>query len=91
MSQAKDLGTRHVCWKCDTKYYDLHRPSPTCPKCGSDPKDNPALRSPPAKLVSVPTAVGKEEIDPDEDLDADDDDLLDDDLDDLGDDVDDEF
>jgi uncharacterized protein (TIGR02300 family) len=46
---AKDLGTKHVCWKCATKFYDLKKADPSCPKCGSDPRAAPARASPAAE------------------------------------------
>ncbi|MBL8915442.1 MAG: FYDLN acid domain-containing protein [Archangium sp.] len=36
---AKDLGSKHVCFKCSTKFYDLKKPDPICPKCGSDQRE----------------------------------------------------
>jgi uncharacterized protein (TIGR02300 family) len=36
---AKDLGTKHVCFKCNTKFYDLKKPDPICPKCGADQRE----------------------------------------------------
>jgi len=30
-----DLGDKHTCADCDTRYYDLGHPDATCPKCGS--------------------------------------------------------
>src|SRR5512132_732128 len=30
---AKDLGTKHVCFKCGTRFYDLNKAEPLCPKC----------------------------------------------------------
>ncbi len=44
---AKDLGVKHTCWKCGTKFYDLKKADPACPKCGADPREAPAVRSPP--------------------------------------------
>lgn len=38
---SKDLGTKHTCYKCDTKFYDLKRPAPICPKCGADQREAP--------------------------------------------------
>lgn len=35
-------GTKHTCWSCGTKFYDLGRPDPKCPKCGADPAEAPA-------------------------------------------------
>lgn len=43
---AKDLGTKFVCFKCGTRFYDLKRPDPLCPKCGTDQRESPALRPP---------------------------------------------
>jgi uncharacterized protein (TIGR02300 family) len=45
---AKDLGIKHTCWKCGTKFYDLKKANPECPKCGSDPRAAPVVRPPPA-------------------------------------------
>lgn len=30
-----ELGDKHTCADCETKYYDLGRTDATCPKCGS--------------------------------------------------------
>lgn len=38
---AKDLGNKYVCFKCGTKFYDLKKPIPTCPKCGTDQREAP--------------------------------------------------
>jgi uncharacterized protein (TIGR02300 family) len=43
---AKDLGTKHTCFKCGTKFYDLNKPEPICPKCGADQRQSPALKAP---------------------------------------------
>ncbi|HUL60353.1 MAG TPA: TIGR02300 family protein [Anaeromyxobacteraceae bacterium] len=45
---AKDLGTKYLCFKCGTKFYDLKKSEPICPKCGADQRESPALKSPPA-------------------------------------------
>ena len=39
---AKDLGAKHTCYKCQTKFYDLKKPEPICPKCGADQRQSPA-------------------------------------------------
>ena len=44
---VKDLGTKHTCFKCSTKFYDLKKPVAICPKCGADQRQSPALKSPP--------------------------------------------
>lgn len=36
---AKDLGNKHVCFKCASKFYDLKKPDPICPKCGADQRE----------------------------------------------------
>jgi uncharacterized protein (TIGR02300 family) len=33
------LGTKHTCYSCGTKFYDLGRGKPTCPKCGANQDD----------------------------------------------------
>jgi uncharacterized protein (TIGR02300 family) len=45
----KDLGTKHLCFKCSTKFYDLKKPVPVCPKCGADQRESPAVKAPPAE------------------------------------------
>lgn len=37
---VKDLGQRHICFKCGTKFYDMKKPDPVCPKCGADQREN---------------------------------------------------
>ncbi len=46
---AKDLGTKHTCFKCSTKFYDFRKAEPICPKCGADQRQTPAVKSPPAE------------------------------------------
>jgi uncharacterized protein (TIGR02300 family) len=41
---AKDLGTKFVCFKCATKFYDLKKPDPICPKCGTDQREAAAVK-----------------------------------------------
>lgn len=36
---AKDFGTKFVCFKCSTKFYDMKKPDPLCPKCGADQRE----------------------------------------------------
>ncbi len=55
---AKDLGTKHLCFKCGTKFYDLKKPQAVCPKCGADQKD--AVAKPEgrrSRLSAVPKIV----------------------------------
>ena len=39
---AQDLGVKHTCFNCGTKFYDLRKPEPICPKCGADVRDQQA-------------------------------------------------
>jgi hypothetical protein len=32
-SKASRLGTKRTCRACATRFYDLEKPEPTCPKC----------------------------------------------------------
>lgn len=76
---AKDLGTKHTCFKCSTRFYDLRKPEPLCPKCGADQRQSPASKpssaaekrrtapkpAPPPK-PEVKDAEGEAELDEDE-------------------------
>ena len=42
-----DLGTKYECFSCGSKFYDLGKPEPICPKCGANQKD--------AKRQELPT------------------------------------
>lgn len=57
---AKDLGTKFVCFKCSTKFYDMKKPDPLCPKCGSDQRESPANRPSEGRrgrLAAVPKII----------------------------------
>lgn len=72
---AKDLGNKHVCFKCSAKFYDLKKPDPICPKCGADQREataKPEGRR--SRLSSVPKIIepvepAEKETDDDEDED----------------------
>src|SRR5258708_28832077 len=57
-SMARDLGTKYVCFKCGTKFYDLKKPVPACPKCGADQRE--ALTAKPASTRAQRAAAAKE-------------------------------
>lgn len=81
---AKDLGTKHSCWKCGSKFYDLKKAAPICPKCGSDARESPALKAPPEKRSrAAPKPPPVEDVDVGEEgaLDKDLDEGLDEELD----------
>ena len=44
-----DVGTKHACWQCGTRFYDFNKPDPACPRCGANPTVEPCP-SPPFKL-----------------------------------------
>lgn len=33
------LGRKYSCYSCHTKFYDLGKATPVCPKCGADQRD----------------------------------------------------
>jgi len=63
-----DLGKKYTCYSCHTKFYDLGKPVPTCPKCGADQRDAdeapsvPASRSR-ARAAAAPLPVVEESSD----------------------------
>ena len=78
---ARDLGSKYVCYKCGTKFYDLKKPVPTCPKCGADQREAPVAkpagrgaRAAPAKEpeVEAPAAEDEEAEEAEEDDDDED-------------------
>jgi len=78
---AKDLGSKHTCFKCGTKFYDMKKPVAICPKCGADQRESPALKSPPASekrsraaaKVVEPLVDAEDAVELDEELEADED------------------
>lgn len=72
---AKDLGNKFLCFKCGAKFYDLKRPDPVCPKCGSDQREKPPekVERKRAAKVAVPEPEVEQETLEDEELDADED------------------
>jgi uncharacterized protein (TIGR02300 family) len=75
MMPAKDLGTKFSCFKCGTKFYDLRKPEPVCPKCGADQRESPALKAPPPaekrSRAAARPAPKVEEVELDTELDED--------------------
>ena len=63
---AKDLGNKFVCFKCSAKFYDLKKPDPVCPKCGSDQRESPANKPPSegrrGRLAAVPKVIEPVEV-----------------------------
>ncbi len=69
------IGDKQVCPDCETKFFDLGKKSPTCPKCGAVVEVVKVKAKPKAKPVpvAVPAPVKKapESDDDDDELDAD--------------------
>ena len=71
------LGTKHECFSCGTKFYDLGKAEPICPKCGANQKDVSSSETPAASQSSrrrrkaeiSPKAIDVEEDEPIADLD----------------------
>jgi len=57
MSRPTHLGTRYACWQCGTKFYDLNKPNPACPKCGADPREAPKAAAPAVSEPKPPRKV----------------------------------
>lgn len=63
---GKDLGTKHTCFKCGTKFYDFKKPEPICPKCGADQRQNPATKAPPERRQKAPPKPAPQEAEVEE-------------------------
>jgi hypothetical protein len=49
------LGGRWECYGCGSKFYDLGKPDPICPKCGADQREKPREKpSPPTPQPEKP-------------------------------------
>jgi uncharacterized protein (TIGR02300 family) len=59
---ARDLGTKYTCFKCATKFYDLKKPAPTCPKCGADQREAPIPKVPTTRQARAAAAAREEEL-----------------------------
>jgi hypothetical protein len=40
------LGSKHTCFSCEVKFYDMNRPVPICPRCQADQREAPREPSP---------------------------------------------
>ncbi|HUR81783.1 MAG TPA: FYDLN acid domain-containing protein [Thermoanaerobaculia bacterium] len=62
-----ELGKKYTCYSCHTKFYDLGKPVPLCPKCGADQRDadeTPVYTAPRSRRVAVEEPVEEEEFTP---------------------------
>lgn len=59
-----DLGKKYTCYSCHTKFYDLGKPVPLCPKCGADQRDadeTPVYTAPRGRAARVVEEPAEEE------------------------------
>jgi len=59
-----DLGKKYTCYSCHTKFYDLGKPVPLCPKCGADQRDAdeaPVYTAPRGRAARVVEEPAEEE------------------------------
>jgi uncharacterized protein (TIGR02300 family) len=62
-----ELGKKYTCYSCHTKFYDLGKPTPLCPKCGADQRDAeeaPVYTSSRSRRVVEPEPAEDEEFTP---------------------------
>jgi len=59
-----ELGQKHSCFKCGTKFYDLKKSPVLCPKCGTDQKEAPPQPTSPVMLQAARRAKRDEFADP---------------------------
>jgi len=60
-----ELGRKYTCYSCHTKFYDLGKPEPICPKCGADQRDAeeaPATTSHRGRAAAPPRVVVEEPV-----------------------------
>jgi hypothetical protein len=48
------LGTKWSCYNCGSRFYDLNKPEPLCPKCGADQRQRPKVSATPAPAPPPP-------------------------------------
>lgn len=62
-----ELGKKFNCYSCHTKFYDLGKPIPLCPKCGADQRDaeEAPLVTPSRSRASRAAAVVPEPVEDD--------------------------
>jgi len=67
-----ELGTKHECFSCHAKFYDLGRSEAICPRCGANQKDaknlDHANEATPSKRRRKEEVVRVAEVEEEEDL-----------------------
>ena len=66
-----NLGKKYTCYSCHTKFYDLGKPLPICPKCGADQREGDETpsytgRGKAAARAAAPVVVEPEFEEPEE-------------------------
>lgn len=64
LNTMADLGKKYTCYSCHTKFYDLGKPVPLCPKCGADQRDAdeaPVYTAPRGRAARVVEEPAEEE------------------------------
>jgi predicted nucleic acid-binding Zn-ribbon protein len=62
-------GRKFNCFQCETRFYDMNRPEPVCPKCGSNQRNAP--KEEPGAIGDLEPAATDDELHEDEMLDDD--------------------
>jgi uncharacterized protein (TIGR02300 family) len=63
-----DLGKKHECAECGTKFYDLGKPDPACPRCGSNQRAAPEREKPAPVRTARAVVVAPPVEEPEEEL-----------------------
>lgn len=64
-----DLGTKYECAECGAKFYDLGKPEPLCPRCGTDARLHQETKRPAASeararyVAPAAPAAAEDEVD----------------------------
>lgn len=64
-NKMANLGHKYTCYSCHTKFYDLGKAVPQCPKCGADQRDaedTPVYTTSRSKRVVVVEEPAEEEF-----------------------------
>lgn len=57
--KVSERGSKHICPKCESKYYDLSDESATCPNCGAKPPVAKLPRSAPSAKTTGRSTLGR--------------------------------
>ena len=60
-----NLGKKYSCYSCHTKFYDLGKPEPICPKCNADQRESQDAPVPTSRSRRVVDVPADDDFDPD--------------------------